>query len=94
MEGWAFILMLLICVGLPITLGIGSGVFKHWAKLKEKQLELAAHEAADKAASQAVHIEKLEARMRVLERIATDKSGSLSAEIEDLRGDVDRERLQ
>lgn len=34
-------------------------------------------------------IEKLEHRLRVLERIATDKSGKLAAEIEDLRESAD-----
>ncbi len=85
MEGWAFILMLLICVGLPVTLGIGAGIFKQWTRLKERQLELAAHAAADRAATHAAQVERLEQRMRVLERIATDKGAALAAEIEDLR---------
>lgn len=75
----------LIVVGIPVIMGVVGKLGKRWLDLKEKQLELATHEAADKAAHQAVHIEKLEARMRVLERIATDKSSSLAAEIEDLR---------
>lgn len=83
MPDW--ILFFVIVVGLPVTLGVGSDIFKRWAKLKEKQMELAAHLAADKAAAQATHIERLEARMRVLERIATDRSPQLAAEIEDLR---------
>lgn len=82
MDSW--VLFFVIVVGLPVTLGVGSDIFKRWAKLKEKQLDLAAHLAADKAAMQAAHIERLEQRMRVLERIATDRGAHLTAEIEDL----------
>ena len=74
-------------VGIPVLAGTGYAIFKRWADLKEKQLSQAAHLAADKAAAQAIHIERLEARMRVLERIATDKSGLVAEEIERLRDD-------
>ncbi|MBV7256235.1 hypothetical protein KCG44_05490 [Pacificimonas sp. WHA3] len=87
MEGWFVLGFFMIVVGIPVLAGVAGKLGKRWLDLKEKQLELTAHEAADKAASQAVHIEKLEARMRVLERIATDKGSSLAAEIEDLRAD-------
>jgi hypothetical protein len=83
MEGW--VLFFLIVVGIPVIGGIAGDMFKRWARLKEKQLELAATQAADKAAAQAAHIERLEQRMRVLERIATDRGAHLAAEIEDLR---------
>ena len=76
-----------IVVGLPVVGGLGTEIFKRWAKLKEKQLELAASQAADKAAAQAAHIERLEQRVRVLERIATDNGNELAARIEDLRFD-------
>ena len=85
MPDW--VLFFLIVVGLPVIGGIGADMFKRWLKLKEKQLEHAAALAADKAAAQAAHIERLEQRMRVLERIATDKGNELAAQIEDLRSD-------
>lgn len=75
----------MIVVGIPVIGGIGAGMFKRWIKLKEKQLDHAALLAADKAAAQAAHIERLEQRVRVLERIATDKGNALAAQIEDLR---------
>ena len=75
----------LIVVGLPVLLGVGGEILKRWMRLKEKQLDHAAHLAADKAAAQAAHIERLESRVRVLERIAVDKGNSIAAEIEDLR---------
>lgn len=85
MPDWVMFFM--IVVGLPVIAGVGLDIFKRWAKLKEKQLDHAAVLAADKAAAQATHIERLEQRMRVLERIATDKGTDLSAQIEDLRGE-------
>lgn len=83
MPDWVMFFM--IVVGLPVIGGIGADMFKRWTKLKEKQLEHAAVLAADKATAQASHIERLEQRMRVLERIVTDKGADLSAQIEDLR---------
>jgi len=74
-----------IVVGIPVGLGIGSDMFKRWLRLKERQMEIAAHVAADKAAAQAAHLEKLEQRMRVLERIAIDRGADLAAEIDLLR---------
>lgn len=79
------VLLALIVIGLPVLLGIGNDMFKRWLALKEKQLDQAAHLAADKAAAQAAHIDRLESRVRVLERIAVDKGNSIAAEIEDLR---------
>ena len=85
MPDW--VMFFVIVVGLPVVAGVGGDIFKRWLKLKEKQLDHAAVLAADKDAAQAAHIERLEQRMRVLERIATDKGSDLAAQIEDLRGD-------
>jgi hypothetical protein len=85
MPDW--VMFFLIVIGLPVIGGVGTTVFQHWVKLKEKQLDHAATLAADKAAAQAAHIERLEQRVRVLERIATDKGNELAAQIEDLRSD-------
>ena len=46
---------------------------------------LTADRTAEKAAQYASHVEQLEARVRVLERIATDKGADLAQQIEDLR---------
>lgn len=85
MPDWVMFFM--IVVGIPVVAGVGRDIFKRWVDLKEKQLDQAAVMAADKAAMQAAHIERLEQRMRVLERIATDKGTDLSAQIEDLRNE-------
>ncbi|HEY6814646.1 MAG TPA: hypothetical protein VI168_03810 [Croceibacterium sp.] len=69
---------------IAVTIIIGT-VFKRFMSYKEKQLGLTADSTAEKAAQYAAHVEKLEARMRVLERIATDKGADLAQQIEDLR---------
>ena len=65
--------------------GIGSGVFKRWADLKEKQLEITARTAGEQAAQYAAKIERLEERVAVLNRIVTDRNEGLTAQIESLR---------
>ena len=83
MPSW--VLFFVVVVGIPVVAGIAGDIAKRWIKLKERQLDQAASMAADRATAQAAHIERLEQRMRVLERIATDKGAHLAAEIEDLR---------
>jgi hypothetical protein len=81
-------LFALLGISIPLVAivgGIGSEVFKRWAKLKEKQLDLAARTAGEQAAQYAAKIERLEAHVAVLNRIVTDKSTALSDEIEQLR---------
>ena len=69
---------------IPIV-AILAGVASRWIKLKEKQLEKQTAMTAEKAAQYAAQTERLEARMRVLERIATDRGIDLADEIEALR---------
>ena len=67
-------------------LAIFGGVFvKPWLRLKERQMELEASMVAEKAAQYAQRTEQLEARVRVLERIVTDRGHDLVGEIEALR---------
>jgi hypothetical protein len=74
-----------ICCGL---LAIFGGVFlRPWFRLQERKMELQAQLTAEKAAQYAAHTELLEQRVRVLERIATDRGADLSDEIERLRDD-------
>ena len=79
--------------GFLIALVIAAtSIIKRWLALKERQLALTADRTAEKAAQYASHVEQLEQRVRVLERIATDKGADLSQQIEDLRRE--RERVQ
>jgi hypothetical protein len=68
------------------VLAVIGGVFvKPWLKLKERQLETEAKMVAEKAAQYAAQVERLEARVRVLEQIATDSGVETAAQIEALR---------
>ena len=71
-----------VVIGVLILLGT---VFQRFMKYKERQLGLTADATAEKAAQYASHIQQLEQRVRVLERIATDKGADLAQQIEDLR---------
>ncbi|MBX9884732.1 MAG: hypothetical protein K2X68_07145 [Novosphingobium sp.] len=78
-----------LMIGLISVIGVVADVYKRRLAFKERKLELAAKESAEQAASFAAQAQKLEQRVRVLERIATDREGqhaaALAGEIEDLR---------
>jgi len=81
---------------IPI-LGISCGLFaiiggvfvKPWFALQERKMELEAKMVAEKAAQYAAQTERLEQRVRVLERIITDRGVDLAAEIDGLRDHAD-----
>ncbi|WP_260581793.1 hypothetical protein [Sphingopyxis sp. PET50] len=79
------IIIVFIVVGLPIIMGIGFAAYERHLKFKEKQLKAISSETAEKAAQYAAHTERLEQRVRVLERIVTDKGIDVADEIEKLR---------
>ena len=85
MSGGFVLGFFFIVVGIPVILGIGADMYKRHLKFKEKQMTLLSNETAEKAAQYAAHTERLEARVRVLERIATDRGIEVSDEIEKLR---------
>ena len=80
-----FLATICIVVGLPVTLGIASDVYKRRLAFKEKELDAFSRQTAERAAQYAAQSERLEQRVRVLERIATEKGTVLSDEIEALR---------
>ena len=73
-----------IWVLIPLA-AIAIAPFKMWLRMKEKQMEIQSTMTAEKSAQYAAHTERLEQRVRVLERIITDKGTDLATEIEDLR---------
>jgi hypothetical protein len=73
-----------IWVLIPIV-AILAGVMKRYLDIKEKQIEAVTVQSAEKAAQYAAHTDRLEQRMRVLERIVTDKGIDVADEIERLR---------
>ena len=77
MGNWIWVLI-------PLA-AILAGVIKRWFDLKERQIAAVTTESAEKAAQYAAHTDRLEQRVRVLERIVTDKGIDVADEIERLR---------
>jgi hypothetical protein len=73
-----------IWVLIPLA-AIGIAPFKMWMRIKEKQIEAQTSLAAEKSAQYAQHMERFEARLRVLEQIVTDSGAQTAAQIEALR---------
>lgn len=82
----------MIVVGIPVIGGIWASHQKEKLKLRARELDVLGSQTAEKAAQYAAQTERLEQRVRVLERIVTDKGLDLSDEIERLREDA-RPRL-
>jgi len=76
-EAWIWILIPLLAIGIA--------PFQMWLKIKEKQIDAQTSLAAEKSAQYAQHMERVEARLRVLEQIATDGGVQTAAQIEALR---------
>jgi hypothetical protein len=66
---------------------VGNVFVKPWLRLRERQLSLLSDQTAEKAAQYAAHTDRLEQRVRVLERIVTEKGIVVADEIERLRDD-------
>jgi len=81
MDGFGFAdAIAIMAIGLTI-----SAIFQGWFKYRGRKLELQADATAEKAAQYAAQTERMEQRLRVIERIVTDKGIDLSDEIEKLR---------
>ena len=85
MNGFFALGFFMIVVGIPVIFGIGYAAFEKWLNHKEQMRLLLASETAEKAAQYAAHVERLEQRVRVLERIVTDRGIDVADEIEKLR---------
>lgn len=77
--------MLIICVAIPVIFSVLLDGYKRHLRFKERQMEFLSSKTAEKAAQYAAHTERLEQRVRVLERIVTDKGIAVADEIETLR---------
>jgi hypothetical protein len=77
------VMALLITVFLPTVFLIY--IARRFFMFKEKQLEVNARIAAEKAAEYATSNSELEQRVRVLEQIITDQGAQTAAQIEALR---------
>ena len=79
-------LVAVLCsVALPILLIFGKPYYNRLLDLKEKRIEAESRLAAEKAAQYATANTQLEARVRVLEQIVTDRGVETASQIEALR---------
>ena len=69
----------------PFLMVVGIVWVKSHAKLEEKRIAATAESSAEKGAQYASRIGEMEDRIRVLERIVTDKGYDVATQIEALR---------
>lgn len=81
MEGYLALMIPIIALMIPIV-AIWT---KHQQRLAEMQIGATAEQTAEKAAQYASHIQRLEDRVQVLERIVTDRGYDIATQIEALR---------
>lgn len=81
MEGYMALMIPIIVMMIPI-IAIWT---KHQQKMAEMQIGSTAQQTAEKAAQYASHIQRLEDRVQVLERIVTDRGYDIATQIEALR---------
>jgi intergrase/recombinase len=73
-----------IWVLIPLA-AIFAGIVKRWLDVKERQMQAVSRDAVDRAEGYDRQTERLEERVRVLERIITSKGIGVAEEIEQLR---------
>ncbi len=84
-----FMSLMVLVAGVVGTGGIMAQVYRRRLEHKERIAELQVQGTLSAApAGRSAEVEKLEQRLRVLERIATDKTTALASQIEDLRSPV------
>lgn len=81
------LLIPILALLIPIIAILARTVVKPWMELQHRKMELETDKVAEKAAQYAAHTDRLEQRVRVLERIATDRGADLAHEINLLRDD-------
>jgi len=67
------------------VLAIFYAAFQRWLQHKEKTGLLIAEQTAERAAQYGAHVERVEARLRVVEQIVTDPGVQTAAQIDSLR---------
>ena len=82
----SLLIFFVIVVGIPVLGGFGIAAFQRWLQHKERMGKLIADQTAERAAPYASHVERIEARLRVVEQIVTDGGAQTAAQIEALRG--------
>lgn len=87
MSAPMFVFVVTMVIGVPVIFGVGSDMLKTWVRHRETMAAALTAQTAEKAAQYAARTERLEQRVRVLERIATDRGVDVANEIDRLRGD-------
>ena len=85
----SLLLFFFIVVAIPVLAGVAITGFQRWLQHKERMSQLIAKQTAEKAAQYAAGVERIEARLRVVEQIVTDGGAQTAAQLEALR---DRDR--
>ncbi|MBY0583105.1 MAG: hypothetical protein K2P68_09350 [Sphingomonas sp.] len=85
MHGELAFLIPIMAISVGLVAVSGRVLLKPWLAYREKQMEFDARMVAEKAAQYATQNGRLEERVRVLERIVTDRGVDLSNEIDQLR---------
>jgi len=88
---FSMLVFFVIVVAIPVGGGLLFSAFQRWLQHKERMSQLIADQTAEKAAQYAAHVERIEARLRVVEQIVTDSGVQTAAQIEALR---DRPRIE
>ena len=88
---FSLLIFFAIVVAIPVGGGLLFSAFQRWLQHKERMSQLIADQTAEKAAQYAAHVERIEARLRVVEQIVTDGGAETAAQIEALR---DRARIE
>jgi hypothetical protein len=83
----SLLIFFVIVVAVPVVGGISMSAFQRWLQHKERMGQLVADQTAEKAAQYASHVERLEARLRVVEQIVTDEGVQTASQIEALRSE-------
>ena len=78
----------------PFLMVVGIVWVRSQAKLEEKRIAATAENSAEKAAQYASRITEKEDRIRILERIVTDRGYNVAAQIEALRDTRQIEELE
>jgi len=84
-------LIFFVLVFMVPLVAIAFSAFNRWLQHKEKMSQLIASQTAEKAAQYAQHVERIEARLRIVEQIVTDGGAQTAAQIEALR---DKARIE
>lgn len=82
----SLLIFFVIVVAIPVMGGVSIAAFQRWLQHKERMGKLIADQTAERAAQYASHVERIEARLRVVEQIVTDGGAQTAAQIEALRG--------